>query len=59
MATANLIGSYNHTLVALSVLIAMVASYAALDLVARVTASSGLTRAQGEAVVDIEVFDRI
>src|SRR6202166_4828439 len=45
MAAANLIGSYNHSLVALSVLIAMVASYAALDLAARVTASSGLIRA--------------
>jgi PAS domain S-box-containing protein len=41
----NLIGSYNYTLVALSVLIAMFASYAALDLAARVTAASGWTRA--------------
>ena len=41
----NLIGSYNYALVALSVLIAMVASYAALDLAARVTAASGWTRA--------------
>jgi PAS domain S-box-containing protein len=41
----NLIGSYNYALVALSVLIAMFASYAALDLAGRVTASSGWTRA--------------
>src|SRR5437588_474232 len=45
MAAANLIGSYNHTLVALSVLVAIVASYAALDVAARVTASSGPIRA--------------
>ncbi len=45
MAAMNLIGSYNYALVALSVLIAMVASYAALDLAARVTAASGWTRA--------------
>lgn len=45
MATANLIGSYDYALVALSVLIAMVACYAALDLAARVTASSGKIRA--------------
>jgi PAS domain S-box-containing protein len=41
----NLIGSYNYALVALSVLIAMVASYAALDLAGRVTAAGGWTRA--------------
>jgi NO-binding membrane sensor protein with MHYT domain/signal transduction histidine kinase len=41
----NLIGSYYYTLVALSVLIAMFASYAALDLAARVTAAAGSTRA--------------
>jgi PAS domain S-box-containing protein len=41
----NLIGSYNYALVALSVFIAMFASYAALDLAARVTAASGWTRA--------------
>jgi PAS domain S-box-containing protein len=41
----NLIGSYNYALVALSVLIAMFASYAALDLAGRVTAASGWTRA--------------
>ena len=41
----NLIGSYNYALVALSVLIAMFASYAALDLAGRVTASDGWTRA--------------
>jgi PAS domain S-box-containing protein len=45
MAAMNLIGSYNYALVALSVLIAMFASYAALDLAARVTAASGWTRA--------------
>jgi NO-binding membrane sensor protein with MHYT domain/signal transduction histidine kinase len=45
MAAVNLIGSYNYALVALSVLIAIVASYAALDLAGRVTASGGWTRA--------------
>ena len=40
-----MIGSYNYALVALSVLIAMFASYAALDLAARVTAAAGWTRA--------------
>src|SRR6476619_2745686 len=45
MATVNLIGSYNYALVALSVLIAMCASYAALDLAGRVTAAGGWTRA--------------
>jgi NO-binding membrane sensor protein with MHYT domain/signal transduction histidine kinase len=45
MAVVNLISSYNYTLVALSVLIAMFASYAALDLAGRVTAASGWTRA--------------
>src|SRR5437867_1593483 len=45
MASVNLIGSYNYALVALSVVIAMLASYAALDLAARVTAASGRTRA--------------
>jgi NO-binding membrane sensor protein with MHYT domain/signal transduction histidine kinase len=44
-ATVNLIGSYNYPLVALSVLIAIFASYAALDLAGRVTAARGLTRA--------------
>ena len=44
MAVVNLIGSYNYALVALSVLIAMFASYAALDLAGRVTASGGWTR---------------
>jgi PAS domain S-box-containing protein len=38
-------GSYNYALVALSVLIAMFASYAALDLAGRVTAAGGWTRA--------------
>jgi two-component system sensor histidine kinase/response regulator len=41
----NLIGSYNYALVALSVLIAIFASYAALDLASRVTAAGGWTRA--------------
>ena len=41
----NLIGSYNYPLVALSVLIAMFASYAALDLAGRVTAAGGWIRA--------------
>src|SRR5580704_12134914 len=45
MASVNLIGSYNYALVALSVLIAMFASYAALDLAGRVTAARGWTRA--------------
>jgi PAS domain S-box-containing protein len=45
MTGANLIGSYNYALVALSVSIAMFASYAALDLASRVTAAGGWTRA--------------
>ena len=45
MAAVNLIGSYNYALVALSVFIAMFASYAALDLASRVTAAGGLSRA--------------
>src|ERR1700739_3849726 len=45
MAAVNLIGSYNYALVALSVLIAFFASYAALDLVSRVTSAGGWTRA--------------
>ena len=40
----NLTGSYNYALVALSVFIAMCASYAALDLAGRVTAAGGWTR---------------
>src|SRR5579863_657829 len=44
MVAMNLIGSYNYALVALSVLIAMFASYAALDLAGRITAVSGWTR---------------
>src|ERR1700731_966754 len=40
----NLIGPYNYPLVALSVFIAMFASYAALDLAGRVTAAAGWTR---------------
>src|ERR1700733_3669387 len=39
-----LIGSYDYRLVALSVLIAMLASYAALDLAGRVTAAQGRGR---------------
>jgi PAS domain S-box-containing protein len=45
MAAVNLIGSYNYALVALSVLIAIFASYAALDLAGRVTAAGRWTRA--------------
>src|ERR1700746_1252153 len=45
MAAVNLLGSYNYSLVALSVLIAMFASYAALDLAGRVTAARGWIRA--------------
>jgi PAS domain S-box-containing protein len=45
MAVVNFIDSYNYWLVALSVLIAMFASYAALDLAGRVTATVGWTRA--------------
>jgi PAS domain S-box-containing protein len=45
MVAMNLTGSYNYALVALSVLIAMFASYAALDLAGRVTAAGGWTRA--------------
>jgi PAS domain S-box-containing protein len=45
MAAVNLIGSYNYALVALSVFIAIFASYDALDLAGRVTAASGWTRA--------------
>src|SRR5260370_25022978 len=44
MATAYLICSHNYPLVALSVLIAMFASYAALDLAGRVTAAGGWIR---------------
>jgi PAS domain S-box-containing protein len=45
MATGHLICSHNYALVALSVLIAMFASYAALDLAGRVTAAGGWIRA--------------
>jgi PAS domain S-box-containing protein len=44
VAAVNLIGSYNYALVALSVFIAMFASYAALDLASRVTAAGGWSR---------------
>ena len=40
----NLIGSYNYALVGLSILIAILASYTAMDLAGRVTASAGWTR---------------
>src|ERR1700733_1525374 len=42
--TVALIGSYDYRLVAFSVLIAMLASYAALDLAGRVTAAHGRAR---------------
>jgi NO-binding membrane sensor protein with MHYT domain/signal transduction histidine kinase len=45
MAAVNLIGSYNYALVALSVLIAIFASYAALYLAGRVAVAGGWTRA--------------
>src|SRR5579862_8699199 len=45
MSAVNLIGSYNYALVALSVFIAMCASYAALDLASRITAAGGWARA--------------
>src|ERR1700745_3536477 len=45
MATAHLVCSHNYALVALSVLIAMLASYAALDLAGRITAAGGWIRA--------------
>src|SRR5258705_12232832 len=41
----NLLGSYNYALVALSVFIAMFASYAAMGLAGRVTAAGGWARA--------------
>src|ERR1700686_2473758 len=43
-ASAALTGSYDYSEVAKSVLIAIVASYAALDLAARVTTAKGRTR---------------
>ena len=43
-ANAAMPGSYDHLQVALSVLIAIAASYAALDLAGRVTAASGWSR---------------
>lgn len=45
MAAVNLTSYYNYWLVALSVFIAMFASYAALDLASRVRAAGGWTRA--------------
>src|SRR5258705_13674416 len=44
MAAVNLMCSHDYALVALSVLIAMFTSYAALDLAGRVTAARGWTR---------------
>ena len=41
MTDQTLLGSYNHRLVVLSVLIAILSSYTALDLAGRVTASWG------------------
>ena len=43
-ATNSMVGSYNYNLVALSILIAIFASYAALDLAARITAATGRFR---------------
>jgi two-component system, sensor histidine kinase and response regulator len=43
-STATLAGSYDYRLVALSVLIAMLASYAALDVAGRLTATRGRVR---------------
>jgi PAS domain S-box-containing protein len=44
LTSNSMIGSYDYRLVALSVLIAVGASYAALDLAARITVASGRTR---------------
>src|SRR3984957_13112934 len=44
ITAVNLIGSYNYQLVALSVVIAIFSSYAALDLASRITAAVGWTR---------------
>jgi two-component system sensor histidine kinase/response regulator len=44
LSNTALVGAYDYRLVALSVLIAMLASYAALDLGGRVTAERGLAR---------------
>jgi NO-binding membrane sensor protein with MHYT domain len=44
LSTAALAGRYDYRLVTLSVLIAMLASYAALDLAGRVTAARGRVR---------------
>src|ERR1039458_365885 len=44
MTDQTLLGSYNHHLVVLSVLIAILSSYTALDLAGRVTASWGWPR---------------
>jgi diguanylate cyclase (GGDEF)-like protein/PAS domain S-box-containing protein len=44
LASGQLIGAYDYRLVALSVLIASIASYTALDLAGRLTISTGTTR---------------
>ena len=44
-STSMLVGTYDYHLVALSVVIAICASYAALDLAGRVTAARGNSRA--------------
>jgi NO-binding membrane sensor protein with MHYT domain len=55
-----MIGSYDYRLVVLSVLIAISASYAALDLAARITAASGRARlawlAGGAAAMGIRIW---
>lgn len=43
-ATKSMVGSYSYHLVTLSVLIAIFASYAALELAARITAATGRVR---------------
>ena len=43
-STESIVGSYNYHLVTLSVVIAILASYAALELAARITAASGRGR---------------
>ena len=44
MHTTDLVGFYDYRLVVLSILIALFAAYAALDLAGRVTAAHGVTR---------------
>jgi len=45
LSNGALVGAYDYRLVVLSVLIAMLASYAALDLGGRITATRGRIRA--------------